>query len=78
MANIIYNNLTMETIMPLNAINCHIIYINGVEFAITRTFDEAFLILEALNQHEGLMIVTQTIKSAYIPNIFVCDTSDTI
>lgn len=63
--------LERSTIMSLSNCrmsNCHKLYINGRLFAITHTYDEAFLILEALSTG-GMEITTHAIKAAFIPDV---------
>lgn len=58
--------------MNATMFNCHKLYINGRLFAITHTYDEAFLLLELLhNQAEqgGMAINTHALKAAYVPDV---------
>lgn len=57
--------------MNATMFNCHKLYINGRLFAITHTYDEAFLLLELLHklaEQGGMAINTHAIKAAYVPD----------
>ena len=61
--------------MNATMFNCHKLYINGRLFAITHTYDEAFLLLELLHKQAeqaeqgGMAINTHAIKAAYVPDV---------